>query len=585
MSLGRRVFVGHAGSIHDPAVAVIEGDCVFAEALERHTQCKRSWEMSRLWYSARPIRKALDRLGIAPMTDGEVEIANSWSDLKTVVESSGTEWPAALENPTQDPVKSLVCAHVALQPLAVNQLQWILSGLRTPGAGVAPPAWVAKPFKVNARGVVHHLAHAATAALTSPFEECTALIADGYGEGTALSMYEYRKGEFKLIHECDAISLGLMYGAITELCGFDAVAGEEWKMMGLAAYGKPKRDIYKFFANRIRVDGLRVSAEFEPTCWFELAGMVGGFRAPGTDEDPIEIADLAHNFQRAFEEVMLKLVRNLREVSRSSNLAFAGGCALNSALNGRLLDGTGFERLHVPSAPADDGNALGAALYLKHVVAGEPRVAEVGSPYLGSAIDRESVERILRFGGTRHHEAQSDDELCAEVAELIASGLIVGWVQGRAEFGPRALGNRSILADPRDGNMKQKINDRVKFRELYRPLAPSILHEFGDEYFESYHEAPYMERALKFRPQVRDRVPAVVHVDGTGRLQTVKKPWNPLFHRLIRAFHEKTGVPILVNTSFNVMGKPIIHSAEDAMTVFYTTGLDRLVIGRFVLEK
>jgi carbamoyltransferase len=587
MSADRKLFVGHANSIHDPAIAVIEGDRVFAEAIERHTQCKRSWEMARLWYSARPLRAALARLGVAPVDAGEIFLASTWSDLKTTAQSCGfAVEETLLGDPTRLAVPSMLYSAIALEPLAINQLRCLLGGLSSPGLGDGVPPWAPQQTAVHVRSVAHHLGHAAMAALSSPFEECTVLVADGYGEGAASSLYDFRDGALNLLHEGEHdVSLGFLYAGITQLCGFDAVAGEEWKMMGLAAYGRPRDDIYTFFSSRMIVDGLRLSFRFAQDDWPSLERMIGGFRHAGSDDDALESADLAHNFQRAFEDTVIDLVKNIREVSRSSNLAFTGGCALNSSLNGKLVARTGFERLHVPCAPADDGNALGAALYLKHVVAGEPRHPESMSPYLGSFIEPESIEHILSFGGTRFREAESDENLCDEVADLLASGCIVGWVQGRAEFGPRALGNRSILADPRQPDMKQRINDRVKFRELYRPLAPSILHEHGSEYFEGYQESPYMERTLPFRPQVRDRVPAVVHVDGTGRLQSVKESSNPLFHRLIRAFFARTGVPMLLNTSFNVMGKPIIHSAEDAMTVFYTTGLDRLVIGRYILEK
>jgi carbamoyltransferase len=206
-------------------------------------------------------------------------------------------------------------------------------------------------------------------------------------------------------------------------------------------------------------------------------------------------------------------------------------------------------------------------------------------PYLGSYIDTKNLERILGFGGVVHQEFSDEASLCSEVAQILSQGKIIGCVQGRAEFGPRALGNRSILADPRPKSMKDEINRRVKFREEYRPLAPSILHEHGEQYFENYQESPYMERTLRFRESVRDKVPAVVHVDGTGRLQTVKEEWNPLFYRLISEFYKRTNIPILLNTSLNVMGKPIVHSVSDALTVLYTTDLDFLIVGKYLIGK
>jgi carbamoyltransferase len=250
-----------------------------------------------------------------------------------------------------------------------------------------------------------------------------------------------------------------------------------------------------------------------------------------------------------------------------------------------LLRGSGFDALHVPSAPADDGNALGAVLYHRHVSLGIPREPKVLTPYLGSEIDDAELAAVAAFGKIPHRRFEEEQELIALVAAALAAGRIIGWAQGRAEFGPRALGNRSILADPRAADMKDRINAIIKFREKYRPLAPAILHEHGPEYFEDYQESPYMERAVRFRSDVIARVPAVVHADGTGRLQTVKRAWNPRFHALLTRFFELTSVPILVNTSFNVMGKPIVHSAQDALTVLVTSGLDAVVVGNYVFGR
>jgi carbamoyltransferase len=297
-------------------------------------------------------------------------------------------------------------------------------------------------------------------------------------------------------------------------------------------------------------------------------------------------AALARAGQRVFEELLSQLCRNARELSRSTNLVLTGGCALNSSANGKLLARTGFDRLYVPSAPADDGNAIGAALlaYFEDHPSESPK-AKHQSPYLGSRMSGETLERTARVSGFRRVERLEPRALCDAVAEQLAAGALVGWVQGRAEFGPRALGNRSILADPRQAAMKDRINDAVKFREEFRPFAPAILAEHAATYFEDYQEAPYMERTLRWRPEVRGQVSAAVHVDGTGRLQTVHADWNPLFHGLLSRFYEKTGVPVLINTSFNVMGKPIVHSVEDAIAVFATSALDLLVIEEYLFAK
>jgi carbamoyltransferase len=271
----------------------------------------------------------------------------------------------------------------------------------------------------------------------------------------------------------------------------------------------------------------------------------------------------------------------------SENIVIGGGCALNSSYNGKILEHTPFNHLYVPSAPADDGNAIGAALLAYNdSVSTSPQSKHKSfqTPYLGSSISRDRLDHFIQHGNVEHLR-YLPKTICQETAKLLAQGKLVAWVQGRAEFGPRALGNRSLLAAPYPAGMKDKINAVVKFREGFRPFAPSILHEFGHHYFEHYQESPYMERTLTFRDEVIDKIPAVVHVNQTGRLQTVKKEWNPRFYTLIKSFYDLVKIPLLLNTSFNVMGKPIVHSIEDAVGMFYTTGIDVLVIGDYLIEK
>jgi len=581
----RRIYIGHANTIHDPAVAIVEEDRVFAEGFERHTQCKRAWEIQRLWYSWRAIRSALMHLELWPVKDAHVVSATSWDfDLLKEVEKK-----RLMEFAEQGDV-SMMTHHLEMEPIFNRQMAWILRSY--PAHFNAQPHEIAPEMfqdvhniAMETKMVNHHLAHAATAVYTSPFEECVVMIIDGYGEGTTTSFYHYHDNRFDLIHQQGIYSLGLLYSYITELCGFSSLEGEEWKIMGLAAYGSFQQEIYDLFKGLVVFDGLKFEMKYDVGTFFPtLMSLMGGMRHPD-DPNVMRVADLAHNFQRFFEETVVQLARSAGDLGLSKNLAYGGGCALNSSANGKILESTAFERLHIPSAPADDGCALGAALYEKNRGNGVGARARFTSPYLGSRMDMARLEKMLGFGGIRYHHLPDEKDLCQEVAGLLDGGNIVGWIQGRAEFGPRALGNRSILADPRPADMKDRINSRVKFREDYRPLAPSILHEFGGDYFENYQESPYMERTLKFREAVKDTIPAVVHQNGTGRLQTVKEEWNPRYYRLIRAFYEKTGIPLLLNTSFNVMGKPIVHSVEDAITVFFTTGLDYLVIGDYLLMK
>jgi len=277
----------------------------------------------------------------------------------------------------------------------------------------------------------------------------------------------------------------------------------------------------------------------------------------------------------------------LQEETGCNNLSLGGGCALNSAYNGQIKSRTGFERVFIPSAPADDGTALGAAwLALK----GDqpdlliPRKNKWLSPYLGSIISDQDIKRLIQYN--RSLDIQYlPNSICEATANLLVKGQLIGWIQGRAEFGPRALGNRSILADPRQNKTKDNINHNIKFRESFRPFAPSVLDEYAEEYFVEYHESPYMDKTLDIKKSMQDRIAAVCHIDGTGRLQTVKQQWNPRFYQLINNFYQKTKVPMLLNTSFNVMGKPLVHSIEDALSVFLTTGLDALVINDYLIRK
>ncbi len=600
----RSIFVGHANTFHDGAIAVVEGDRVYAEAFERHTQCKRAYESYRPWYSRRPLKTTLTDLGIWPVRDADVTVVSTWDlgpkfdaavkgfggpeqteKLRTQAEAG---WDHVLRNSSDwsqlGGVVAMIVFSARTQPLMTNQLAWLFGG----GPPIMPPAPqsmlddMATSFKTKA--LEHHLAHAANAVFTSPFSECVVVVVDGYGDGAHASVYHFHDNQFELVHSSTGFSLGLLYARMTFLCGFDYSAGEEWKVMGLAAYGKKRDDLYRFLRETIRVSGLDIQVDMERLDVARLTQLTGGLRKFESD-DVLSAADLAHNFQLAFEDAVIELCRNASELGLSKNLCLSGGCALNSSANGKIVPNTSFERLHVPSAPGDDGNALGAALYERHCVRKEPRKPATMSPYLGSAVSREKIEALTKFGRMKCVEFDSSEALCKEVAALLADGNIVGWMQGRAEFGPRALGNRSILADPRSPEMHERINNEVKFRERYRPLAPSVIAEYGPEYFENYQDSPYMDRTLPFRSEVMKRVPAVVHEDGTGRLQSVTPDGNPLYYQLIDEFRRKTGVPMVLNTSLNVMGKPIVHSVEDAVATFYTSGLDKLVIGRHLFSK
>jgi carbamoyltransferase len=574
-------YIGLANTFHDPAMAVVNprGELVFAEASERPLQNKRAI------CCAADLRESVRKV-IREYCDPRAEfvIAKPWSSRLSrfleLMKVMGVTNHEKLARHSDAMTRYLVEKHVMMAQVWLQYASFQLSGghladiLRTDFNN----------NRVRFLKFPHHMAHAANACFTSPFEEAACIVVDGQGEWGSISYFEYRRGKLRQIHRVRGEeSLGILYSICTDLCGFDMEKGEEWKMMGLAPYGKVDPEILDNLRQLLQVKDLdiRYPSLKHVEEWFRK--MRPKARRPG---EPAEtVADLACTVQHFYAEVMSTLLTNFHARGISDNLTLSGGCGLNSSYNGQIVEKTPFKRLHVPSAPADDGNAIGAAFlaYGQEHPEWQPPAA-VQSPYLGSRMSSLTIDNLRRFAGLpnlRH----IPDTIIQETAALLAQGKLVGWVQGRAEFGPRALGNRSILADPRPPGMKDYINERVKFREEFRPFAPSILDEFGDEYFDNYQVTPYMERTLRFRESVREKVPAIVHVNATGRLQSVRREWNEKYYNLIRAFHELTGVPMLLNTSFNIMGKPIIHSVEDALGLFFTTGLDALVIEDCLIVK
>ena len=581
----RRCYLGLAATLHDPALAIVDqdGTPLFAEATERWVQRKRAFNMP-----PDPMGRVAEVVRGCCGADPEIVVALTWSRgfhqrlrLLALAETPGAR---LLLGPLVD--RLLARRDHLVWPLGRFRLlaQSMLASLTQAGVN---SQWTSAARAV--RHYDHHRTHAALC-LASPFERAACAVVDGFGEWTSTTGFVYDRGTLVPLRRQRArgsgrrASLGMFYAAICAACGFDPLQGEEWKVMGLAPYGNVDADIYGLVRPLLKVEGLQVvrgcsRAEYAR----RLDRLRAVSRAP--DRPAREAADLARTGQHVFAELMTELLANLHRATACDDLVLAGGCALNSSWNGRVVADTPFRRLFVPSAPADDGAALGAALLAWSDDHPGARPDErVASPYLGSLPSAGTMADLARFGrlaGLRHLPGQ----VTRVAAELLSRGRIVGWMHGRAEFGPRALGHRSILADPRPPDMKDRINATVKFREEFRPFAPAILHEHGPDYFEDYEESRYMERALVFRSSVRDGVPAVVHVDGTGRLQSVRREWEPRFHELLSHFHELTGVPLLLNTSFNVMGRPIVHSVEDALGAFLTTGLDALVVDDWIVEK
>ncbi len=431
----------------------------------------------------------------------------------------------------------------------------------------------------------HHPCHAASAFLVSPFQEAAILTMDGTGEATTTMMAVGRDTEVKPLTRTKLPhSLGQFYSAVTNFLGFDMFAGDEWKVMGLAAYGRP--EYYDFFANRVlSVVGpdrfsvnIRVLDHHLAKSYQFSEDAVRSLGPPRRPEEPIteRHQNIAASAQKVLEDVVLHLLRNLHERTGLENLCLAGGVAFNSVMNGRIIQESPFTQVFIQPVAGDAGCSLGAAFLTYHGQLGQPRRYVMDHPYFGPSFNSEQCAEALRAADISF-ETLPDEELLPRVARLIADGAIVGWFQGRAEFGPRALGNRSFLADPRRSDMRELLNHKVKLREWFRPLAPSMLEEVSEEIFGRRYRDPFMVTVLSVADGQRARIPAVVHVDGSARPQTVSRRTNPRYWQLIRAFSEITGVPVLLNTSFNVQ-EPIVCTPADALRTFRASNFDALVL-------
>ena len=473
------------------------------------------------------------------------------------------------------------------------------------------------PWKNRLLFSEHHLSHSASAFYPSPFEEAAIITMDGVGEWTTTSIGIGRGADIEIKREIRfPHSLGLLYSAFTYFCGFKVNSGE-YKLMGLAPYGEPKyadlirknlisiKDDGSFRLN-MKYFGFGIGKRMTNKNFDHLFG--GSPRLPESELTQREM-DIAASIQEVTEEIVLKISKFVVKEFGVKNLCLAGGVALNCVANGKLVNEELINDVFIQPAAGDAGGALGAALHAYYKISKSPRhVSEnmdsMRGSFLGPAYQQAEVEKRLRQVNARFTVAETD-EIIAITTEALINGLAVGWFQGRMEFGPRSLGARSIIADPRSSIMQSLLNNKIKFRESFRPFAPSILKEFVSEWFDMERESPYMllvsqlkESARQDKLQmknelfglerlhaVKSKIPAVTHVDYSARVQTVNREINPLFHQLIKSFFESTGVPILVNTSFNVRGEPIVESPENAFKCFMGTDLDLLIVERCILWK
>ena len=449
------------------------------------------------------------------------------------------------------------------------------------GAGLLETQFGVHPRPI--RYVDHHYSHALSAFITSGFKDAAVLIVDGRGAWEATTMWRASGSDCALVGSHPyPDSLGHFYAAFTKFLGFRPFS-DEWKVMGLAPYGKPGVNLSRFISlngNKYRVasrpllgsrfgDVRAIEAEF------------GASRKPESELTDRE-KDIAWAVQDRCEEAMLLLARGLVQRTGFRNLCLAGGVAMNSKANGKILASGLIDDIFIQPAATDDGTAIGAALAGHRMAGGGPVGYRMEDAYLGPEYGEGEIESFLR---TCKIAFSRPAEIAREAATMLAAGKIVGWFQGRMEFGPRALGNRSILADPRDPAMKDRVNAVVKFREGWRPFAPSALAERAEEYFIGCKDSPFMILTFPVREDKKKIIPAVTHADGSARVQTVKKEINPLYHSLISHFDRLTGVPVVMNTSFNLREEPIVCAPRDAVRTFYSSGLDALCLGPFLIVK
>ncbi|MCU1300668.1 MAG: Carboxyl-and carbamoyltransferase [Candidatus Sulfotelmatobacter sp.] len=449
--------------------------------------------------------------------------------------------------------------------------------------------------------VEHHRAHLASAFFASPFEEAAVISIDGFGDFSSV-MWGLGKGNQIEVQGSVSFphSLGIFYTAFTQFLGFPKY-GDEYKMMGLSAYGEPRfaeqvRRVVRTEAGqcRLNLDFFTHHSKGVEMTWYagepvlgpvfshRMVEEFGDTRPPGSDIRQQDM-DLAASVQLVLEENYFALLNFVQKQTGADAVCLAGGVALNCVANGMIFERTDFRDVYVQPAAHDAGTSIGAALYVQHQELKLPRCFEMRHVYYGPEYSDVEILHDLEVAGCDYHKL-AEDHLIGQTVEAIAQGKIVGWFQGRMEFGPRALGNRSILADPRRKDMKEILNSRIKYREPFRPFCPSILAEKVGEYFETDYPSPFMVMAYKIKPTKREQIPAVTHGDGTGRLQTVDCEVNPRYWKLIHKFEEVTGVPVLLNTSFNE-NEPIVQTPAEAIDCFLRTRMDVLSIGGFVLHK
>jgi carbamoyltransferase len=560
------------------AAIVLDGEVKFAIAEERLNRHKHFGG-----FPALAVKACLDAVG-AKISDVEHVAVGQDSDANLVKK---------VQYAVANPAKILNFVRLRQRKEAIRDVRSLLAKALDLDA---------TQLRFQEHHLEHHIAHIASAYYCSPWERAAGFSYDGSGDFVSTMRARCEGNEIEVL---DRIflphSLGSFYTMICEFIGYSKY-GDEGKVMGLAPYGKdtyldeiskiatPKNAGFQLDLSYFKPLGSNQGMQVLEDGTVKLARhfsdrmekLFGEPRRPHTEIAQRDM-DLASALQHRFEEIFFHLLNQLHERVRSEDLAMAGGCALNSVANGKLFDRTPFRRTYIQPAAGDEGLAIGAALHTYHSVLKQSRRHELKNSYLGPEFSESRIQSALQSLGLTYRKLERGP-LLDEVADQIAAGNVIGWFQGRMEWGPRALGNRSIVAHPGLPNMKDVLNARIKHREWFRPFAPSIMADHQHEYFQHDHPSPFMLHVYKIRPEKRKELCAVNHVDDTGRLQSVTREENPLYYDLISAFHRKTGIPVILNTSFNE-NEPIVCTPEEAIDCFQRTRMDVLAIGPFVVVK
>jgi carbamoyltransferase len=553
--------LGISYSIHESAACLVQdGKLVFACAEERLSKVKQDASFPVL-----AIRAALDFAGIKPEEIDHVAIG--WDRPGTA------EWHTT---------KLLVSGQFPLSGMRIERnMMSLIKGLRHRG-GMKKYASSFHSPKAKLHFVNHHVAHAYSALAPSGYRNAAVMVIDGRGAAEATTLWHAQDGRLTKVDEYRyPNSLGVFYAGITGMLGFQPLS-DEWKVMGLASYGSPTYNLDPLITvtrDGYKVEGWKFFGKSD-TDARKLEKILGPRRDPDaiTQDDK----DLAHSAQAVCEKAMIALLKRLTDRTGERKLCLAGGVALNCKANGELLRSGLIDEIYVQPASGDDGACIGAAYAIHHQVFGSLPFVRDENPYLGTAHSDDEIEQVLRTYKLKYRKVTDPS---AEAAALLAQGNLLGWFQGRMEFGPRALGNRSILSDPRFEENRDKVNAAVKFRENWRPFAPSVLEEKAPIYFQDFKHSPHMILSFWATEEGKRLIPAVVHVDGSCRVQSVTAESNRKYYELIKRFGDLTGVYAVMNTSFNLKGDAIVESPKDAIQTFFTSGLDHLVIGGFVVSK